>query len=35
MFVEVAGDLGIAGIVHAGYDATRRELEGFGLALPE
>jgi putative hydrolase of the HAD superfamily len=35
MFVDVAGDLGIAGIVHTGYDATRRELAKFGLALPE
>jgi len=35
MFVEVAGDLGIAGIVHTGYEATRRELAGFGLVLPE
>ena len=33
LFVEVARDLGIAGIVHIGYDATRRELAKFGLVL--
>jgi putative hydrolase of the HAD superfamily len=33
MFVEVARGLGINGIVHTGCEATRRELEGFGLVL--
>jgi putative hydrolase of the HAD superfamily len=35
LFVEVAQGLGINGIVHAGHDATRKELAGFGLMLPE
>ncbi len=35
MFVEVARGLGIKGIVHAGHDATRHLLAGFGLKLPE
>ena len=35
MFVEVADSLGIKGIIHSGYDATRKELERFGLVLPE
>ncbi len=33
MFVEVARGLGISGIVHTGREATKRDLEGFGLAL--
>jgi putative hydrolase of the HAD superfamily len=33
MFVEVARGLGINGIVHSGFEATKRELAGFGLAL--
>jgi putative hydrolase of the HAD superfamily len=33
LFVEVAGGLGIRGIIHTGYDATRKELERFGLIL--
>ncbi len=33
MFVEVARGLGINGIVHTGWEATKRDLEGFGLAL--
>ena len=32
MFVEVARELGINGIVHASYEATRKSLEGWGLA---
>jgi putative hydrolase of the HAD superfamily len=35
MFVEVAQDLGIRGILHTGYDATQKELARLGLALPE
>jgi putative hydrolase of the HAD superfamily len=35
MFVEVARSLGIGGIVHTGLNATRKELAGFGLILPE
>jgi putative hydrolase of the HAD superfamily len=35
MFVEVAQGLGIRGIVHAGHDATRKALAGFGLTLPQ
>jgi putative hydrolase of the HAD superfamily len=35
MFVEVAQDLGIRGIIHTGYDATRKELARLGLVLPE
>ena len=34
MFVEVAQDLGIRGIIHTGYDATRNELAQMGLVLP-
>jgi putative hydrolase of the HAD superfamily len=34
MFVEVAGALGIRGIIHAGYETTRQELAELGLALP-
>ncbi|BDV41633.1 hydrolase [Geotalea uraniireducens] len=33
MFVEIARGLGINGIVHAGAEATKLELAGFGLAL--
>jgi len=35
MFVEVAQDLGIRGIIHTGYDATKNELAQVGLVLPE
>jgi putative hydrolase of the HAD superfamily len=35
MFVEVARDLGINGIVHSGHDATQKELAEYGLTLPE
>lgn len=35
MFVEVARDLGIRGIIHTGYDATKKELAQLGLILPE
>jgi putative hydrolase of the HAD superfamily len=35
MFVEVARDVGLAGIVHSGYEATRTSLEGLGLALSD
>jgi putative hydrolase of the HAD superfamily len=33
MFVEVARELGITGIIHSGYEATRRSLEELGLTL--
>jgi putative hydrolase of the HAD superfamily len=33
MFVEVAQSLGIKGILHSGYEATRTSLESFGLKL--
>jgi putative hydrolase of the HAD superfamily len=33
MFVEVAYELGIAGIKHTDYEATKKKLEGLGLAL--
>lgn len=33
MFVEVARELGITGIIHTGYVATRKSLEGLGLTL--
>ncbi len=33
MFVEIARSLGINGIVHTDYEATKRELTGYGLAL--
>jgi putative hydrolase of the HAD superfamily len=33
MFVEVARSLGITGIIHSGYEATRNSLEELGLAL--
>jgi putative hydrolase of the HAD superfamily len=35
MFVEVAQGLGIKGILHTGYAATRKALEGLGLALAD
>jgi putative hydrolase of the HAD superfamily len=35
MFVEVAQDLGIAGIHHLGYQSTRAALAKIGLQLPE
>jgi putative hydrolase of the HAD superfamily len=33
MFVEVAQGLGIRGIIHKDYEATRKTLEGLGLSL--
>ena len=33
MFVETARGLGINGIIHTGFEATKSELAGFGLAL--
>jgi len=33
MFVEVAQELGIRGIIHSGYEATRKTLETLGLSL--
>lgn len=33
MFVEVARDLGLTGILHSSYEATRTSLEGLGLTL--
>ena len=33
MFVEVARDLGMTGLVHSSYEATRTSLEGLGLTL--
>ncbi len=33
MFVEVARGLGITGITHTSYEATRKSLEGVGLTL--
>jgi putative hydrolase of the HAD superfamily len=33
MFVEVAQSLGIGGIIHTAYEATRTALEGFGLSI--
>jgi putative hydrolase of the HAD superfamily len=33
MFVQVAQGLGIQGIVHQDYEATRAALTGFGLSL--
>jgi putative hydrolase of the HAD superfamily len=35
MFVEVARGLGINGIVHTGYETTRRALAGLDLRLPD
>lgn len=34
MFVEIARRLGINGIIHTSYHATRASLDGFGLKLP-
>jgi len=31
MFVEIAKDLGINGIIHSSYETTQKALEGFGL----
>jgi putative hydrolase of the HAD superfamily len=31
LFVEVAREVGIAGIIHKGYETTRMSLEGLGL----
>ena len=33
IFVEVARELGITGIIHTGYEATRKSLQGLGLSL--
>ena len=33
MFVDVAADLGIRGLQHAGYDSTRAALAELGLSL--
>ncbi len=33
LFVEVARGVGLTGIIHTGYEATRKSLEGFGLTL--
>jgi putative hydrolase of the HAD superfamily len=33
LFVEVAHEVGIRGIVHSGYEATRKSLEELGLTL--
>jgi putative hydrolase of the HAD superfamily len=33
MFVEVAQSLGIQGVVHTGYESTRKFLERMGFAL--
>jgi putative hydrolase of the HAD superfamily len=33
MFVEVARELGITGIVHTGYESTRQALEGLALKV--
>jgi putative hydrolase of the HAD superfamily len=33
MFVQVAGGLGIRGIIHTGYESTRAELASFGLQV--
>jgi putative hydrolase of the HAD superfamily len=35
MFVDVANNLGIQGILHTGYESTRRALDSLGLSLPE
>ncbi len=34
MFVEVAREVGLSGILHTGYAATRKSLEELGLTLP-
>jgi putative hydrolase of the HAD superfamily len=33
MFVEVAQDMGISGIIHKGYETTRKALEALNLSL--
>ncbi len=33
MFVEVARELGLTGVIHTGYESTRKSLEEFGLTL--
>lgn len=33
MFVEVAREVGLTGILHTGYEQTRTSLEGFSLTL--
>ena len=33
IFVEVARELGITGIIHTDYDSTQKWLEGMGLTL--
>jgi hypothetical protein len=33
MFVEVAQGLEIRGIIHKGYETTRKALEAMGLSL--
>lgn len=35
LFVEVAGSLGIRGILHANYESTREELAALGLRADE
>ena len=35
MFVEVAQELGIRGIIHRNYESTRKTLEALGLSLKE
>jgi putative hydrolase of the HAD superfamily len=35
MFVEVARGLGIRGIIHTGYEATRTALEELGLSVKD
>ena len=35
MFVEVAREMGITGIIHRGYETTRKSLEEFGLTLSD
>jgi hypothetical protein len=33
MFVEIAQELGIRGIIHKDYETTRKTLETMGLSL--
>ncbi len=35
MFVEVARELGLTGIIHTDYESTRKSLEGLGLTLSD
>lgn len=35
MFVEVARELGLTGIVHTGYEPTRQAMEGLALTLSD